>query len=248
MRHHRCVLAVIFMFLALALRLPNAWAFEEYQILDPAQRENLSIYFVRGNGTGRLAPLNLDRAINQGDVRIFWQQNGPIVIENLSDHAIYVPFGALLKGGLQDQVVSQDVLLGPRSGRILLPVFCVDPFRWTGRLGEDAAVFRTTGNLFPWLNARLSMMAGSESCKAKQIRQMGVWWSVDTLRSKLSAKIGTLLEPPRAASSAISAEDALRSRQSSWTTSLVLALENEKLAQALGPYLDVLPAPDAKSW
>jgi len=238
MLHSRWVPAVAITFLALALSLPHAWAFDEHQLLDPVQRENLTIYFVRGGGSGGRAPLKLDQAINQGDARMSWQQKGPVAIENLSDQTIYVPFGTLLKGGLQDQVVSQDVLLRPRSGRIFLPVFCVDPFRSTQRLGEDAAAFQPTGKLFPWLNARLSMLAGSESSKAEQIRQMGIWWSVDTLRSQLSAKIGIPLEPPPAASSAISDKGVL-------PTSLVLALENEKLAQALAPYLVVQSAPEA---
>ena len=244
MRLHRYPLAVSAIFLVLALRPLHAWAFEEYRILDPIQRQNLSIYFVRASGPDGPAPLTLDQAFKQGDVKISWQQAGPLAMENVSDHAIYVPFGTLLKGGLQDQVVSQDVILGPRSGQVLLPADCVDPFRSTGRLGEDAEAFQTTGNLFPWQNARLSMLAGSESSEADQIRQLGVWWSIDTLRSKFSATIGMPLESPLAASWAVSDEGALRSRQSSWTASLVLTLENEKLAQALEPYLDALPVPD----
>jgi hypothetical protein len=242
----RLVSAVSVMIFALVLKLHPAGASEAYQIDDPVQRENLSIYLIRGNGNGGTAPVTLDQAAKQGAAKFHEQDDGSVIVENVSDRPIYVAFGTLLKGGLQDQVVGQDMILQPRSGPVSLPVYCVDPFRSTARAGEDAAAFAASGDLFPWLNARLSMLSGSETSKAiRAIRQSGVWWSIDTLRSRLSAKIGEALEPPFARSWTISDERELSSRHSSWTTSLALALDDEKLSQALQPYLDILSSPDA---
>jgi hypothetical protein len=232
-------------FLALALlNIPDrAQAFE---ISNAVVHENLAVYFVHGTGQGNPTPLTLDQAISRGAIRIY--DDGPFAIENVSGQSVLVQLGDLLKGGLQDQVVGTSFMLPPRSGRVPLDTFCVDPFRSAPRDGERPHRFSTAGE-FPWRMAKLSMLAGSSDSRAiREIRQSGIWWSIDTLRSRLSDRLGVEMEPPRAAHwpgddvQNVRANTVLAARRSSWTSSLPLALENRRLVQAQQGYINALNA------
>lgn len=52
-------------------------------------------------------------------------------IENTGDDTVIVLAGELVKGGDQDRVVAEDLLVMPHSGKIPIPVFCVEANRWT---------------------------------------------------------------------------------------------------------------------
>jgi hypothetical protein len=246
--NRRSLFAFVTGLLALAANpSSHAWGFEDYNISSPVARDNLAVYFIHGNGTGAAVPLTLDQAVASGAAKIYESPNSPIAVENFSDQSVFVQLGTLLKGGLQDQVVAQSMILPPRSGRLPLDLFCVDPFRSAARGEEDATAFSTAGTLFPWRMARLAMLAGSADGKAVRVlRQSGLWWSMDTARSQLSRSVGEPLEPPDAVTwmtaETSRAEVLLRARQSSWNTSLPLALENRRLALMQAPYLDAFSA------
>jgi hypothetical protein len=216
------------------------------ELASPVVRDNLAVYFVHGSGSGAAAPLTLEQALASGAVRINESPQHPITIENLSDQSIFIPFGTLLVGGLQDQVVAQDMMLPPRSGRMPLEVFCVDPFRSVARGNEDPTAFSSTGALFPSRMARLALLAGGGSNKpVENLRQSGIWWSIETVRAQLTRVLSEPLEPPQTVAwkndelrEAHSAT-ILRARPSSSRTSLPLALENRKLAELLQSYLDL---------
>jgi len=52
-------------------------------------------------------------------------------IENTSNDTVFLMAGELVKGGKQDRVIAQDMILPPKSGKVDLPVFCVEQGRWT---------------------------------------------------------------------------------------------------------------------
>jgi hypothetical protein len=54
-----------------------------------------------------------------------------LYIENISNDTIYLMAGEVVKGGKQDRVLAQDIILSPGSGRTEIPVFCVEPNRWS---------------------------------------------------------------------------------------------------------------------
>jgi len=208
----------------------------------PVVHDNLAVYFVRGNSAGA-APLTLDEAMRNGQAQVRWTRTDPITVENMSDRSIFVPFGALLTGGLQDQVVGTSFMLPPHSGPVPLATFCVDPFRSTARDGEAADRLASPGAMFPGRMAKLAMMVAAPRSRAvRRMRQTGVWWSIDSTRAQLAHNLGAAVEPPREThwnladsqdqvSSAI-----LAGRQSSWLTSLPLALENPALVDAQQGY------------
>jgi len=52
-------------------------------------------------------------------------------IENLSNDTIIVICGDVIKGGQQDRIIEDDIVLAPKSGKVNLKVFCVESGRWT---------------------------------------------------------------------------------------------------------------------
>jgi hypothetical protein len=106
--------------------------------------KNLRIIPIRYKGPNRNAgaPLlqnivSLSQALKQGLVTV--QERGTTAIENVhwlslynnSDKNVFVSSGEVLAGGRQDRVVSKDTIVIAKSGRIDLPVMCVEEGRWS---------------------------------------------------------------------------------------------------------------------
>ncbi len=239
--------------------LSPAGAFD-FQVSNPAVADNLAVYLVDGGGPGGGGVISLEQAMAQGGVKIYQQEpatstnnasqityrNGPVAIENLSGQTILLQAGDLLIGGVQDQVVARTTLIPPHSGRRSIETICVDPFRSTARVGENAAEFSAPGALLPWRTGRLSLSTADPEGASlrmfiRDVRQLAVWWSIDSLRSRLGNTLGVALEPNRAVSWSnnpdMRANTLLAARSSAWRNSLPLALENPELAQAQKPYV-----------
>ncbi|MEP7277591.1 MAG: DUF6569 family protein [Bacteroidota bacterium] len=105
---------------------------------------NLRIIPIRYKGPGNDVPaairqntVSLAQALQQGLVTV--QERGTTAIENVhwlslynnSDKNVFVSSGEVLAGGRQDRIVSRDTLVIARSGRIDLPVMCVEEGRWS---------------------------------------------------------------------------------------------------------------------
>lgn len=81
--------------------------------------------------------VSLNKALQQGLVTV--QERGTTAIENVhwlslynnSDKDIFVSSGEVLEGGRQDRMVSRDTVVAAKSGRVDLPVMCVEEGRWS---------------------------------------------------------------------------------------------------------------------
>jgi hypothetical protein len=240
MRCRPFIRAGAFLFFACVQLLQAAKAFDGYQISDVASFENLDVRFIRGVESGGMSPITLQEAMATGGAAVYTVGDS-IYVQNVSASPVFVELGTLLKGGMQDQVVARTLILPPRSSRVQLDTFCVDPFRSSERQGEDVNVYSVSGALFPWHVARVGMLAGaSEIEAAKGLRGLQVWWSIDTLRDRLSRRLGVPLEPPTPAHWKLSDDDRtdklLVARRSEWKTALPLALENRRLTAAMRGY------------
>ena len=248
----------------------HAFAFD-FQISNPASGGNLSVYFVEGNGPGGpggSSIMTLDQAVAQGAVKVYQQRsawstdaaghkiqtNGPVALENLSGQSIFLQLGGLVAGGLQDQVIARTYLLPPGPGRISIDTLCVDPFRSVARVGESAEQFSAPAALFPWRTARVTALAANSETAAPQmfsrdVRQLGIWWSMDSLRAALGQKLGVALEPETPASwnedEDLRANALLADRHAGWKNSLPLSLQNPQLAKAQQPFVHALEAKGA---
>jgi hypothetical protein len=243
----------------------HAFAFD-FHISNPASGGNLSVYFVEGNGPGGAGGstiMSLDQAVAQGAVKVYQQRsawstdsaghkiqtNGPVALENLSGQSIFLQLGGLVAGGLQDQVIARTYLLPPGPGRVSIDTLCVDPFRSVARLGESAEQFSAPAALFPWRTARVTALAANSETAAPQmfsrdVRQLGIWWSMDSLRAALGQKLGVALEPATppfwSEDEDLRANTLLADRHDGWKNSLPMSLQNPELAKAQEPFVHAL--------
>jgi hypothetical protein len=194
-----------------------------YAVSGPVAHGNLGVYFVHRGGGGAAQPIALHQAMAQGSARIAVPPNGFPRIDNLSDQPIFVRAGTLLKGGLQDQAVMSTVIVPPHAIGLALPVLCVENGRSAGRSGDDSTTFTTAGTLLPSEVGTLSLLTSASASRASlYLRQNGVWLAVDSIRSRLSERLGAAIASPRSPSS------------------LPLALENELVEQAQQPFVAAL--------
>lgn len=79
--------------------------------------------------------MTLQEAIQKGKIKITESSNSGtvnnLIVENTSKDTIIIITGDVIKGGKQDRIVSQDIVLSPSVGKKSLPVYCVESGRWT---------------------------------------------------------------------------------------------------------------------
>lgn len=101
---------------------------------------NLRIYMLKANET-YLSPnrsignyMSLQEALKANKIKITELNGGSVntlEFENISKDTIMILAGEIVTGGKQDRVVGKDVLLLPKSGKVQVPVFCVEHGRWS---------------------------------------------------------------------------------------------------------------------
>jgi hypothetical protein len=91
--------------------------------------------------------------VNQNNIQV--QQNvsggtgaqvNKLYIQNISNDTVYVMAGEVVKGGKQDRVLAQDMILPPKSEKIDISVFCVEHGRWTGSSSQFDGYFQVSSN------------------------------------------------------------------------------------------------------
>jgi hypothetical protein len=210
---------------------PNS---EPVRLTGPLSHDNLAVYFVHGASKAGPVPLTLQEALAQGAVRVSETGNvNTLAIENLGDQAVFVQAGDVVKGGRQDRTLTVSLLLPPKSGRVPIASFCVEHGRWSARGAEDARSFSASAAAVPSREMKLAMQAPMPAVAANGdmdtgARQKKVWDGVKVAQERLAAATGVDVRSPQSSSS------------------LQLALENEKLATARKAYVAALKAAGAQ--
>jgi hypothetical protein len=153
----------------------------QFRLSGPYTHENLTVFLV--HGPDRLAGktyLTLQEAL-QGKQAIVHETGNvnELTIENLTvDADVFILAGDIVCGGKQDRVISIDLILPPKSGKVKIGVFCVEAGRWTRRGNEAVGYFILSD----------SQIAGNDMKLAAQYRgdQSGVWSSVGAYQGRLA--------------------------------------------------------------
>jgi hypothetical protein len=227
----------------IALGAPGGQASPGYRVSGPFSHENLSLYFVHGEADKGPVPLTLEEALARGKVRVDETSRvNELSLENLGNDEVFIQAGDIVKGGKQDRVIGVSLLVPAKSGKIPISSFCVEQGRWTGRGNEDPSRFASAGSSVPSRGAKMAIYAAPSPAvgsgadlpnfagvrDSTASRQAEVWKDVAQTQRKLQENVGAPVASPLSQSS------------------LQLALENEKLADAKQPYLKALVDAAAK--
>jgi hypothetical protein len=218
----------------------SAFTADDMRVTGPVVHDNLAVYLLHGSAARIAVPLSLQEALANGSVRV--EETGSVnalTVQNVGDHEVFIQAGDIVKGGRQDRVLSVDLVLPPRSGRLSIAAFCVEAARWSARGNEDTRQFSSAAAAMPSQDAKLAMRAqtvaaatpGAADDPAKlpvppadsgQNRQPIMWNTVKTTQERLARAVGA---PVAAAAS---------------PSSLQLSLESEKLKEAQAAYIAAL--------
>ncbi|MBS1911820.1 MAG: hypothetical protein JST22_07525 [Bacteroidetes bacterium] len=163
----------------------------DYGLSGPFTHKNLTIYLVHGHdrAAGKEI-LTLQEALDRNLVTVYETGSvNELAIENSSaDHEVFVQAGDIVRGGRQDRVLSYDLILPAKSGRIPIASFCVEHGRWAQRGTEPSAKFSTSTNQLAGRDLKLA---------AKRLRsQDEVWKQVEETQGKLNDKLKTRVNSP----------------------------------------------------
>lgn len=117
------------------------------KISGPFTYSNLSIFLIHGKDsiTNRQF-LTLNEALEQKKIIVHETSNvNMLAVENTSDDVeIFIQSGDIVKGGRQDRLISHDMLVPKKSGKMPIPSFCVEAGRWSQRGEESSVNFAST--------------------------------------------------------------------------------------------------------
>lgn len=154
------------------------------RITGPYTHDNLSIFLLHDKKpvSGKRY-ITLQEAMLQRKVVV--HETGSVnqlEVENLSDDEIFIQSGDIVKGGKQDRVLKDDLILESRSGKVPLAAFCVEHGRWTKRGGESQTAFAASNDAVAAKSMKMAVRARSD--------QQEVWKEVAANQALLSSAIG----------------------------------------------------------
>jgi hypothetical protein len=95
----------------------------------------------KGAPAGDLTLLTMEEAFASGVLRVTEKEGGgevrELVVENSGDRPVFFQAGDTLIGGQQDRTIAKDTLVPPRSGKLPIGTFCVEPGRWSQRASSE---------------------------------------------------------------------------------------------------------------
>ena len=103
----------------------------------PVKHRNLTIIPVRGpvDSSRSSGIQTLDEAISGGNLVVKEvSRSGSVnklAVINNSSKSVFIMAGEIMRGSKQDRVLKSDVLIPPKSGKILVDAYCVEQGRWT---------------------------------------------------------------------------------------------------------------------
>ncbi len=199
----------------------------ELRLSGPYTHDNLSIYLVHGQDRFQKKYLTLAEALEQHKAVVFETSNVNILqIQNLSGQDVYIQSGDIVKGGKQDRVLKDDIIVPSAARKVDVSVFCVEHGRWTQRGSESARSFEASTN-------SVNSPAMKRAIRA-EANQSEVWAKVAEDQQRLSAAVAAPVQSPVSASSYQLTLEAPKVKQSVEAYKRNLADLVDRHADALG--------------
>ena len=155
-----------------------------YRLSGPYQHENLTIFLVHGPDQARSRMFTpLEEAMARKVVIVHETNDvNELAIENVSTtEEVFVQAGDIVKGGRQDRVLSVDLILPAKSGRVPVSAFCVENGRWSQRGLEPVGMFSMSEGMIASKGLKLAAR--------RDVSQRQVWDEVRVSQDKLSAGV-----------------------------------------------------------
>jgi hypothetical protein len=166
----------------------------ELRLSGPYTHDNLSLYLVHGQDRFQKKYLTLADAMVQGKVVIYETSNVNVLqVGNVSGQDVYIQSGEIVKGGKQDRVLKDDIIVPSSSSKLDVNVFCVEHGRWTQRGAEPVRAFAAS----PGAIASPAMKRAVQ----EQADQSRVWAQVAEEQARLSNNLETSVQSRTSASS-----------------------------------------------
>jgi hypothetical protein len=184
----------------------DAKAQNAYRISAPVTHKNLSVFLIHGkNELTNENILTLQEAMEQKVLVVYETSDvNELLVQNKSSkYEVFIQSGDIVKGGKQDRVLSIDIIIPARSGKISIEAFCVESGRWEKRKSENVGQFSSSSERVVSRDLKLA------ANKARS--QSEVWKEVEKTQDKLSNNLNVTVN---------SAES---------RTSLQLSLENKQV-------------------
>lgn len=147
--------------------------------------ENLSVFIISGQDIlGKdVDYVTLSEAMEKKWVVV--NETGSVnqlTVENVTtSRTVVVLAGAVVKGGKQDRVLGQDLVLKPKSGKVPIASFCVEQSRWSKRGSESLHAFSGNSVQVSGKGLRKAVKGG--------LGQGQVWRQVANEQMKISANV-----------------------------------------------------------
>jgi hypothetical protein len=113
---------------------PLTRAVRGIEVGEPIWYKGLGVYpLFQRRVTDKRDYLSLDEALSRGDLVIREVGRGTVSkvsVRNTSDRYAFLLANEMLVGGMQNRMLREDLLLRPRSGEVIVEVFCVEQGRW----------------------------------------------------------------------------------------------------------------------
>jgi hypothetical protein len=188
--------------------------------------KNLTIFLLHGPDSPALVGkpfLTLQEAIEQKKLVVHETSHvNELAIENVSvTDEVFIQSGDVVKGGKQDRVLSYDLIVPPKSGKVPLASFCVERGRWSQRGGEKADQFHACPSQICGKDLKLAVNATRS--------QAEVWQRVGENQKKLSENVGKPVASPTSPTSfQLTVEDKyVQAKAEDYTKALAGALEGQ---------------------
>lgn len=156
----------------------------------PISYRNLTVFPVTGPEQFDVECLTLDEALRQGVLEVSEVGSGrvnEVRVENTSDRYVFMMAGEVIVGAKQDRMIADDVLVPPKSGRLIVKVYCIERGRWRG----PTVAFKAGG-----IGGHASLRAMARVTESQSV----VWSEVERKRSALGVRAeptGTLVSVQR---------------------------------------------------